>query len=301
MKPSSLIYLLFAVAIILVGLFICSAASAAASANGSELFNSKQNDEGDLVFTYDFSADNVKKISIETLDADVKIEKTSGSSYIELINFADGSYTFSHTNRIVSVTNNTNLSSILQFGTNGFHFDGLRHYLRGTVDTTRPKSVKVYVGSDSVLQSVVVSLQSGDFSIRNISVQCDYDISVTDGKTSVLSLYNVGSLKFEGSNSDLEIKNADCDVFRGSLHNGSITADNFRVSSSLFANTDAGSIKLSLLTPLTEFRSSINSVKGNVSINGNVYENGYNDALDSNNDYNFEIKVNTGDIILLTK
>ena len=283
MKPSSLIYLLFAVAIILVGLFICSAASAAASANGSELFNSKQNDEGDLVFTYDFSADNVKKISIETLDADVMIEKTSGSSYIELINFADGSYTFSHTNRIVSVTNNTNLSSILQFGTNGFH------------------SVKVYVGPDSVLQQIAVTLQSGDFSIRNISVQCDYDISVTDGKTSVLSLYNAGSLKFEGSNSDLEIKNADCDIFRGSLHNGSITADNFRASSSLFANTDAGSIKLSLLTPLTEFRSSINSVKGNVSINGSVYENGYNDAVEKNEDYNFEIKVNTGDIILMTK
>ena len=301
MKPSSLIYLVFAVAIIFVGLFICSAASAAASASGSELFNSKQNDEGDLVFTYDFSADNVKRLSIETLGADVMIEKTSGNSYIELVNFADGSYTFSHTNRIVSVTNNTNLSSILQFGTNGFHFDGLRHYLRGTVDTAKPKSVRVYVGPDSVLQSVDVSLQSGDFSIRNISVQCDYKISVTDGETSVFSLYNAGSLKFDGNNSDLEIKNADCDIFSGSLHNGSITADNFRVSSSLFANTDAGSIKLSLLIPITEFRSSINSVKGNVSINGNVYENGYNDAVDSNDRYNFEIKVNTGDIVLTTK
>ena len=297
MKPSSLIYLVFAVAIIFVGLFICSAASS----SGSELFNSKQNDEGDLVFNYDFSADNVKRLSIEILDADVMIERTSGNSYIELINFDDGSYTFSHTGRLLSVSNDTNLSSILQFGTNGFHFDGLRHFLRGTVDTARPKSVRVYVGPDSALTKIQVSTQSGDFSIRNISVQCDYDINIKDGSTTVYSLSNAGNFVFEGNNSNLEIKNVDCDEFNASLHNGSINATNFDVTVSLHANTDTGNINLSLLRSLSDYKSSISSVRGDVSINGNIYDNGYNDAVNKKEDYNFEIIVNTGDITLTTK
>ena len=204
MKPSTVIYIAVSILIMLLGMFICSAATAAAEASGTDIYYSKENEAGDMVFTYDFTEDNVRKLSIETLDANVNIIKVNGNSYIELINFADGTYTFSHTNRIVSLTNNTNLSNLLQFGTNNFYFDGLRHYLRGVADSTKEKTVNVYVGSDSAIQSVVLSATSGNISLSSMSGSCDYNITASDGKVEISSLSSVGRCEFSGDNADLK-------------------------------------------------------------------------------------------------
>ncbi|MBQ2827485.1 MAG: DUF4097 family beta strand repeat protein [Clostridia bacterium] len=298
MKPSTVIYIAVSVLIMLLGMFICSAASAAAEASGTDIYYSKENEAGDMVFTYDFTENNIRKLAIETLDADINVIKVQGNSYIELINFADGTYTFSYTNRIVSLTNNTNLSNLLQFGTNNFYFDGLRHYLRGITDTTKEKKVNVYIGSDSAIQSVVLSATAGDISLSAISDACDYSVTASDGKVEISSLSSVGLFEFNGDNADITLKDIACDNFKAKLHNGSVSAANLSVTSTVFANTDAGNISLALTRPITEYKAKLNSVKGTVSVYGSIYEMGYNDPVENSADINLEVSVNTGNITI---
>ena len=298
MKPSTVIYIAISVLIMLIGMFICSAATASAEASNTDIYYSKENEAGDMVFTYDFTENNIRKLSIETLDADINIYKVQGNSYIELINFADGTYTFSYTNRIVSLTNNTNLSNLLQFGTNNFYFDGLRHYLRGISDPNKSKTVNVYVGSDSAIQSVVLSAASGDISLASMTNTCDYSITVSDGKADISSITSAGTFEFSGDNASLSVKDIVCDSFKASVHNGNISTSNMSSANSVYANTDAGNITLGLTRPITEYKAKLNSVKGTVSVYGNIYEMGYNDPVENSADINLEVSVNTGNITI---
>ena len=296
MKPTSIIFIVLSIVIMIVGLFICSAASSAAEEAGIEIFGSEKNELGDLVFTYDFSDDNIKKISIETLDADVNVHSTDGNSYIELINFHEGSYSFSKNNRMISVANNANISSLLQFGSGNFSFNGLRHYFREMPKNGHPKTVNIYINPENELQFLSFDVSSGDLEISSVSAECDYDISVSGGAADIKGIYTPGKIEFEGSSSQLSLTDVACDVFISEQHNGGIVAQNFAVFTSLSAETDSGDISLSLAKAISEYKASISTVKGTVSVLGSNYEAGYFDTVESKDDINFKISVNTGNI-----
>ena len=296
MKPTSIIFIVLSIAIMIVGLFICSSASDAAEKAGIEIFASEKNELGDLVFTYDFSDDKIKKIAIETLDADVNVKHTDGNSYIELINFHEGSYSFSRNNRMISVANNANISSLLQFGSGNFSFNGLRHYFREMPKSGHPKTVNIYINPENELQTLSFDVSSGDLVISSVSAECDYDLSVTGGNTDIKGISTPGKIKFEGSSAELSLTDVACDVFVSEQHNGGITAQNFAVFTSLTAESDSGDISLVLAKSISEYKASISTVKGIVTVLGNNYEAGYFDTVESKDDINFNISVNTGNI-----
>ena len=296
MKPTSIIFIVFSIVIMIVGLFICSAASSAAEDAGIEIFASEKNELGDLVFSYDFSDDNIKKISIETLDADVNVRTTDGKSYIELINFHEGSYSFSKNNRMISVANNANISSLLQFGSGNFSFNGLRHYFREMPKNGQPKTVNIYINPENELQFLSFDVSSGDLEISSVSAECDYDVSVSGGAAVIKGISTPGKIEFDGSTSHLSLTDVACDVFISEQHNGGITAENFAVFTSFSAETDSGDISLALAKAISEYKASISTVKGTVTVLGSNYEAGYFDSVESKDDVNFKISVNTGNV-----
>lgn len=298
MKPTSIIFIVLSVVIMIVGLFICSAASSSAESAGIEIFASEKNELGDLVFTYDFSDDKIRKIAIETLDADVNVRSTDGNSYIELINFHEGSYSFSRNNRMITVANNANVESLLQFGSGNFSFNGLRHYFREMPKSGQPKTVNIYINPANELQSLAFDVSSGNLLISSISAECDYDISVSGGSADVKGISTPGKIDFEGNSAQLSLTDVACDVFTSEQHNGGISAQNFAVFTSLSADTDAGDISLSLAKAISEYKASIATVKGTVTVLGSNYEAGYFDTVESKDDINFKISVNTGNVAI---
>ena len=94
MKPTSIIFLIVSVALALAGLVTMRIAEGIGVREGIQVV-ADTTDEGDSVFTYDFSEDSIGKISVSVGTADINIIGGADKPYIELVNFADGLYEFS--------------------------------------------------------------------------------------------------------------------------------------------------------------------------------------------------------------
>ena len=87
MKPASIISLIVAAVIIVIGIVTCTVANSKANQSGNLLFAETRGE--DSVNTIDISGRDLIKVSLNFGDADVSIYGTTGESYIEFINFPE--------------------------------------------------------------------------------------------------------------------------------------------------------------------------------------------------------------------
>lgn len=125
MRATSIIFLILSVVLALIGLLTCGIGASLAEEQGIALFDQVADENNNLISTYNYTGDGIKKIAVDVGNADVHIYGGSDTAYIELINFTQGSYDLSSTNLTLSVVDNSNLLKLFAWGSEGIKFDGL--------------------------------------------------------------------------------------------------------------------------------------------------------------------------------
>ena len=136
MKPTSIISLIVAVLLVIIGLVTCFIAQNMAQANGEQLFADKA--DGNSTITEDIDLANLERISVVFSSGKVNIygncdtlgsDHYSETSKIELVNFRENYYTLNRSSNMLSFDETGDITSMLKFWENGFSFKGMRYIL----------------------------------------------------------------------------------------------------------------------------------------------------------------------------
>ena len=182
MKPTSIIFLVVSVLLIIGGVITCSIAKDVAVTDGYILFH--DSDSGGTYVRQDFRASDINKIELVFTDAEVNIYGGAEESYIEFFNFRDCLYRLSTSGNTLSLDEIPNLKSLLSFQ-GGFSFSGMRYFLRFGNEKLGPKKVNVYIGADSALKVIALSGESCTLHAETIGTQADMQITMDKSLTLV--------------------------------------------------------------------------------------------------------------------
>ena len=216
MKPTSIISLIIAVLLTIVGLVTCFIAQNMAKSSGEQLFADRS--DGNATITEEFDPKNLERISIVFSSGKVNIYGNcddrssphfSSVCKFEVVNFGENDYVFKATGSKVEF-NETLALDRLKFWENGFSFKGMRYILnleqiraffnKEKEEDEKEKQINVYLTrqataalieetegeAEEAAEEVVWKLNQiqikatgadgCDVTIQNISIDTDYNI-----------------------------------------------------------------------------------------------------------------------------
>ena len=305
MKPTSIVSLIVAVLLVIVGLVTCFIAQNMAQDNGEFLFAEERNN--DLVQTVDLSDSEISKIELIVENAEINIIGRSESSYIEFINFRENYYALSATNRVLSFDEIPDLISMLKFWENGFSFKGMRYILnfRDEPDEDRAKVVNIHLTTDYDIKIFDLKADNCTINIQNMTSPADYNI-VTDNaviNTSVLRTTSAFSINAEkdvkpASNVTLNMKTALISNFNINAVNLDLTAESFRCNGSASIKYETGTVDISTLRQLSDMYLHLTSASGTIDLDGKYVQSPYISTNSDNAGNIFKIETQNGEIIM---
>lgn len=259
MRPTSVIFLVISVIMVIFGVTVCSVAGNLAESEGIMLFPEYDSDN-DYVIASDIGSLGTTKIDITAADADVNIIGGSERSYIEVVNFKANYYTLSAKDKNVIFTEIPDLESMLKFWENGFSFTGMRNILIRNKAELGRKAINVYITNEE-LKQVKLHIEKGNISISNISAKAEFEINLTEG---TITLDRVNT--------------TDYTVIKGDNVNMNFTRSRFK------------SLTVELTSTVSVFRKS-NSTSMDISFTDGSF-----DCDNINNFYSVTAKAETGSI-----
>ncbi len=182
MKPTSIIFLVVALLLVVGGWVACSIAKDTAEVDGYELFRVAE--DGTNTIRQEIP-EGTGKIELIFRNADVRIVGGAEESYAEFSNFTEGLYTLSLAGQILSFDEMPNISSILSFS-GGFSFSGVRYLLRGGVFSSQPRQITIHLSPDSDLK--VLSIDCASCTVQADNTAAKFDLIVKADKTASLML-----------------------------------------------------------------------------------------------------------------
>ena len=251
MKPSSIVAIIAAAVIIVVGIVTCFVANGIAEKNGTPLFAESRGD--DFINTVDLTDSEIIKISLSFTDADVNIYGSSATSYIEFVNFRETFYSLSVSNTTVSFSELPDFSSIDKILDNGFSFKGMRYLFNPrTYDDSKMKAINIYLASGSEVKQFDITADRATVSLENLSCTADYVFKVDELTLYSSSVVTNSMLKVSSPKSNLPAKKASIEFKDSSFASVNVSADDLTLSGTAHevftANVSckSGSIDLSL-------------------------------------------------------
>lgn len=177
MKPASVVSLVVAAVIIVIGIVTCTVANSMAEKSGNLLFSQSRGD--DYINTVELNEGEIIKISLKLTDADVNIYGSSTTSYIEFVNFRETLYSLTSSSSSVQFSESPDFSTLLRFWESGFSFKGMRHIFNPrTYDDSRMKAVNIYLSSDCEIKQFDITADSTTVTLENLSCNADYIFNV---------------------------------------------------------------------------------------------------------------------------
>ncbi|MBQ8185331.1 MAG: hypothetical protein IJ037_00485, partial [Clostridia bacterium] len=204
MKPTSIVSLIIAVLLIILGLVTCMIAQNMANANGEFLFSETREDG--LVNTVDLTESEVSKIELIVTDAEINIIGRSDKACIEFVNFRENYYNLSAANRVLSFSEIPDIMSMLKFWENGFTFKGMRYILNFAKDQEQPvdtkKVINLYLTSDKEIKIFEISGNNCTLNIEGMSSATDYNITVENAEINTTGLKTTSNFNINSKESD---------------------------------------------------------------------------------------------------
>ncbi len=182
-KPTSIVFLIVSVLLILGGIITCSIAEGAAAAEGVQLFPVYENGTSKLTVPLDKSS--ISKLNIVVADANVNIIGGAEESYIEVINYKPNYYTLTTTSKVLSFSEIPDLKTMVKFWETGFSFSGIRNIINTMRTTLGPKAVNIYLSNDHDVNQLNVTMENGALMISNIHTAGSFDITVAKGSVTI--------------------------------------------------------------------------------------------------------------------
>ncbi len=195
MKPVSLIFLIIAVIMVIVGMLMCSVASLQSKRQGIDLFDTKVVN-GQSEAEYDFSNDVIGKIQIEVSDCDVNVICGSDKNKVVMKNFSSAGYICEVDNRALVIEDTVNIFDITDIIENGkIRFKGFRYYLRDRKITTGRKALDVYISDKFDIKIIDIKVDGGDVNIAGYENNTDYIVAITKGKLTASDIVTASEVR----------------------------------------------------------------------------------------------------------
>lgn len=286
MRPQSIVSLIVAVLLVIVGLVTCMIAQNMAQANGEYLFSEIRGE--DNVQTVDLTDSEISKIELIVEDAEINIIGNSGKSYIEFVNFKENYYSLSATNRILSFDEIPDLMSMLKFWENGFSFKGMRYLLnfsdlKNTETEERQKIINVYLTKDKHIKIFDIQSKTGAINIRDMISETDYNIVTENAVVSTSTLKTSSSFTVNSGKDIKPAANLTLNLTTSFIANLSVNADNLDMTANLFRITgngeitcNTGAVNIDSVTRPAEMNLEIKTAGGFVHIDGETVSPPYN-------------------------
>jgi len=270
MKPTSIIFLIVAVVLIAAGLATCFIATNMAEADGILLYAQTLDENKNSVFTSDLSNIGTTKFEVEVKDCNVNIIGSSDSSYMEIVNFKEGMYSYNITGKIITLDETPSISAMLKFWENGFKFKGMRHIIRLGADSSledRQKSVNIYLTKADEAKIINLRVENGDVNITSMYSQTDYDITLNGGDVRIDSSRTTSSLVLNGEKCNLFINEAFVRNLTAAIGEGNIVSKYYTFSN-LDIRLNTGEVSIESTREVNNFNVNLNSQEGRIAFDG---------------------------------
>lgn len=297
MKPTSIIFLVVSLVIILVGWLVCSAAESSAKSEGVQIFDSTVDSDKNSVNTVTFGTEDIyHKIDIVADDADVYIYGGYTDPYMELVNFRDGSYRMTTANRIINIDTTIDLMSVVKFWESGFSFRGLRNYMhRSDSAAAAQRRINVYLPSDGDINVINVTLDSGSVYVSNFDTQIDISLNLRKGNAVFTSFKTTSQISAEIGSGDIYLRNVESEIMRAVMYDGDITAESFKFRDVNIVGSTT-SVSLTLTPDMGDFTANLSARHGSIKLFGE--SRGHEFRQESQAAAGALITVTSGDIII---
>lgn len=298
MKPTSIIFLLISLVVILVGWIICNSAEATAAADGIQIFDSAVGADKNAVSKINFDPEEIyNKIDLVADDADVYISGGYSEPYMELVNFRDGSYRHTTANRNITVDTTIDLSSIIRFWESGFSFRGLRNYLHRT-DTNgqATKRINVYLPTDGDVNIINVKLGSGSVYISNFDTSVDINVNIGEGDVTVSTFATTSTFVAEIDSGSIYLRDVKVGKLEAMLPEGDITAEGFEFGDINISGSNTN-VSLDIVPDTPDFSMNLSTRRGNVTLFGERRGGSYSHEA-AGSSLRAMITISSGDILI---
>ena len=265
MKPTSIIFIIISVLLIVGGIIICAVAKDIAVTDGYTLFNDTEG--GGSYVRHDFLSSSVTKIALTVTDAEINIYGGAEASYIEFFNFRDGLYTLSATGNSITLDEIPNLTSLLSFQ-GGFSFSGMRYFLRFGNTETGPKRVNVYIGADSAMKNITVSGGNCTVYADKLGIHCDIQITAEESATLTgKDLRTTGALILDAPVVSARMEDCSLNELTLRVSKAEAALDRFYCAN-LYAEMNSGSLSALIPADATHYSYDISGGKAHCRLNG---------------------------------
>ena len=269
MKPTSIIFLLISLIIVLTGWLICRSAEARAASDGVEIFSSTVDDDEGIKHTETFGSEEVyNKIEITVDEADIYIFGGYPTSSMDIINFEEGSYRMTTSNRNITIDTTIDLMSIIRFWDSGFSFHGLRDYVRrGGMKSEASKRINLLLPSDSDVNIIKIKLGRGNVYVNNFDTTIDVELELKEGNASFSEFRTTSQISANIDKGSLYMQDVKVGVLDTVLADGDITADRFEFDSVNIVGGET-SVSLGTVPDIGAFNMNLSARHGNISLYG---------------------------------
>ncbi len=220
-KPTSIIFLVIALLLALGGFAATKVAAKLAADEGIELI--AEADGAGSIFEHDFSEDGIGKVAVNVKDAKINVYCGAEQDKIELVNFAEGLYEFSSSNRILTVSNNSDFSQVESIASMVMSFKGIRSLQSLYNMNGLPKTVNIYISAASEIKIVELTADKSDVTIEGGTTMTDYNVSVKSGSIKIENTSTQSSVKAEIEHGNVSIENCSAANLTVNAENGDVT------------------------------------------------------------------------------
>lgn len=266
MKPTSIIFLVLSIILIITGYVSCEVATGMAETEGISLYNEETDEDGNRINTMYFNSNEYDRIEVNLTEASVFL-CIGDEEKVVLKNYTEGSISGMESGVSYIISDNASAFEMITSGSFNFSFMGLRHYWHDRDILSRGKEVYIYTTAETLLNGIDIVLGDGTVNIDKYTATFDVMADVKKGNV-VIKDSSATAFNITGTDCDLTAENSSAQRFHATVTNGKLSLKNTDVSSLTQLNVKtAGEVKVELAGELSEYIITAYASK-DVTING---------------------------------
>ncbi len=266
MKPTSIIFLIVSVVLIVGGMITCTVARNIAVTDNYYLFSGSKNNEP--FRNVDFSEQETTKIDLVLDNAEIRIIGGSEKSYIELYNFRDGFYNLSTAGKIITFDEILNLKSFFDLS-KGLSFGGIRYLLLSEKPEGTPR-INIYLNETATDNLKMIQIEGKNYSLHleNLPAFCDITLDAEESITLTAdALHTSSALTVNAPSCKMTLNSLTLNTVTLKSESSYINADSM-LFKSLSIETDTGEIAITAPIKLSDYTVNISDGEGRINIGG---------------------------------
>ena len=263
---------------------------------GIELVSESDEETGDYIYNYDYSEDSIDKIVVNVRDADIHIIGGAAKSYIELVNFPDGMYEFQCSNRIMQISNNSDISSLNTIMSLAMNFKGIRGIINYYNVFGRDMAVNIYISDEHPVKIIDCTAVEGNVLVEDVKSQTDYNVKVKTGSFSAANVETTSTISAEIEKGDIMLNNCTAINFKATVGDGDVTLVTSDMNK-ITAEIENGDFNYGYRKSIQYVKTDLFCGVGSVEIDGED-KGGYYEFSNLPTDALYKVTTNKGDITI---